>query len=574
MLRLAQRERGWTRRELAAALGRDPSNLAGRLSASRIGLPKVDVAWRLAELLGWSIDDVLGPLCAPLDRGADVVRSEWSSAAELAIGASRDEPDEIAPLRAAVAVAMESGRFSAVARRMTTALRAERIDPDVAAELHLHLAAAELHLGAPTVALTLASSVARPPAPTSGTGPGVHAPARPAAASLSAAASLIELLAALRIAEQRGQAMLRGLPAIDERPPMAPGADADGVRARGGDSALSTDPDAPKAPRRTDLPDATLQRGLGLPGPAHLLRRAALEAIAERSAPQPGLGAELLRSRSTAIARANANLRRDRRARDRFERVHPSGEAGWGREAPETQEPRAAPTHARATDAGAHDACLPASSSPHAGRSGTGRSDAGLTDPILSDPSLSDASLSDASLSDASLADAGLPGTHRAAAPPPPGSSSSHHAEASDDALDLLRIAAWQGVWSLARVLFVHEPVDGISDAFELSEPAPRAAAADPPRRRAVQSEIAALCAAIGVAARRTRDWALIERWFALERARQRRLAEASGGAGGWVLDREELLVVAGLPGRFPHLHDVVWPILEVSASVIASSEL
>lgn len=54
LLRLAQLRCGWTRRELAAALGRDASNLL-----VSTGLPKIDLLWRLADALQWRAGDVL-----------------------------------------------------------------------------------------------------------------------------------------------------------------------------------------------------------------------------------------------------------------------------------------------------------------------------------------------------------------------------------------------------------------------------------------------------------------------------------------------------------------------------------
>lgn len=75
MLTLAQQSRGWTRRELARALGRDPSNLS-----NRSGLPKADVAWNLARVLDWSVAEVLDPLCA---ESVDVVRED-ADGAEIA----------------------------------------------------------------------------------------------------------------------------------------------------------------------------------------------------------------------------------------------------------------------------------------------------------------------------------------------------------------------------------------------------------------------------------------------------------------------------------------------------------
>lgn len=53
MVRMALAARGLTRRELAARIGRDPSNLIGVRA-----LPKIDVAKGLARVLGWPVDAV------------------------------------------------------------------------------------------------------------------------------------------------------------------------------------------------------------------------------------------------------------------------------------------------------------------------------------------------------------------------------------------------------------------------------------------------------------------------------------------------------------------------------------
>ena len=54
LLTLAQTYRGWSRRQLAEALGRDPSNL---VPAS--GLPKIDLVVELARALDWSVEEVV-----------------------------------------------------------------------------------------------------------------------------------------------------------------------------------------------------------------------------------------------------------------------------------------------------------------------------------------------------------------------------------------------------------------------------------------------------------------------------------------------------------------------------------
>ncbi|MBT8486131.1 MAG: hypothetical protein HKO59_15240 [Phycisphaerales bacterium] len=59
LLRLAQTYRGWTRKELARALGRDTTKL---VPAS--GLPKLDIVMDLARVLDWPVEDVAQHLWA------------------------------------------------------------------------------------------------------------------------------------------------------------------------------------------------------------------------------------------------------------------------------------------------------------------------------------------------------------------------------------------------------------------------------------------------------------------------------------------------------------------------------
>lgn len=58
LLALAQTYRGWSHRELAEFLGRDPHNLI-----PQSGVPKLDLVVRLAEALDWPIQDVVADLC-------------------------------------------------------------------------------------------------------------------------------------------------------------------------------------------------------------------------------------------------------------------------------------------------------------------------------------------------------------------------------------------------------------------------------------------------------------------------------------------------------------------------------
>ena len=67
LLDLAQNYRGWTRKQLSAELGRDPTKLV-----PSSGVPKLDVIIALAKTLDWTLDDVVAhlwldetPICEP-----------------------------------------------------------------------------------------------------------------------------------------------------------------------------------------------------------------------------------------------------------------------------------------------------------------------------------------------------------------------------------------------------------------------------------------------------------------------------------------------------------------------------
>ena len=57
LLDLAQNYRGWTRKQLSAELGRDPTKLV-----PGSGVPKLDVIIALAKTLDWTLDDVVAHL--------------------------------------------------------------------------------------------------------------------------------------------------------------------------------------------------------------------------------------------------------------------------------------------------------------------------------------------------------------------------------------------------------------------------------------------------------------------------------------------------------------------------------
>ncbi len=58
LFELAQAYRGWTRRELAQELGRDPTKLA-----PESGNPKFDLILQMAEIIDWTLDEVAEWLC-------------------------------------------------------------------------------------------------------------------------------------------------------------------------------------------------------------------------------------------------------------------------------------------------------------------------------------------------------------------------------------------------------------------------------------------------------------------------------------------------------------------------------
>lgn len=65
LLRLAQTYRAWNRKQLAKALGRDPSNLV-----PDSGTPKIDLVVRLAQALDWPVQDVIAELWDEDTNGA------------------------------------------------------------------------------------------------------------------------------------------------------------------------------------------------------------------------------------------------------------------------------------------------------------------------------------------------------------------------------------------------------------------------------------------------------------------------------------------------------------------------
>ncbi len=57
VIEMAQRYRGWSRRELARSIGRDPTKLI-----PSTGLPRLDFLVELAGALDWEVDDLVSHL--------------------------------------------------------------------------------------------------------------------------------------------------------------------------------------------------------------------------------------------------------------------------------------------------------------------------------------------------------------------------------------------------------------------------------------------------------------------------------------------------------------------------------
>jgi hypothetical protein len=135
LLKLAQLYRGWTQKQLAAALDRDVHNL---LPSG--GVPRLDLVLSLSQALDWPVEDVIQSLCDPRQeesRGSDLrgareknlaaqrllAESEYTSAFELACSVAEGAHppcDRAYALLVACAAAEGVGRYSegaALARR-------------------------------------------------------------------------------------------------------------------------------------------------------------------------------------------------------------------------------------------------------------------------------------------------------------------------------------------------------------------------------------------------------------------------------------------------------------------------
>ena len=97
LLGLAQNYRGWTLKQLAEALGRDPANLV-----PSSGVPKIDLVMRLAEVLDWQVQDVIADLLGP----GDAERTDAPTTLEVAVAPTARE------LRDAAREAHGTGRYA------------------------------------------------------------------------------------------------------------------------------------------------------------------------------------------------------------------------------------------------------------------------------------------------------------------------------------------------------------------------------------------------------------------------------------------------------------------------------
>jgi len=122
LLSLAQTYRGWTLRELAETLGRDPHKLV-----PESGVPKLDLVLRLAEVLDWSVDHVASDLCGDAEQSSAQAEGSVSFRA----------------LDEAAFTAYESGRFEEVAQIAEQAFRVARSADERARSIMRHIAACD-----------------------------------------------------------------------------------------------------------------------------------------------------------------------------------------------------------------------------------------------------------------------------------------------------------------------------------------------------------------------------------------------------------------------------------------------
>jgi len=116
LLALAKNYRGWSGRELAKALERDPHNLV-----PDGGVPRLDLVLRLSEVLDWPVETVVDDLCQGARVMRDVEPDDEATCAEQAAALSRESW-----------LAIRSGRYAEglelAAKARTKARTAEQIE--------------------------------------------------------------------------------------------------------------------------------------------------------------------------------------------------------------------------------------------------------------------------------------------------------------------------------------------------------------------------------------------------------------------------------------------------------------
>ncbi|MAV55853.1 MAG: hypothetical protein CMJ28_07880 [Phycisphaerae bacterium] len=167
MLEMAQRYRGWSRRQLAKSIGRDPTKLI-----PSTGLPRLDFLVELAGVLDWEIDDLVSHLWGgqrdqiePIPKGEISEHSDFNSLDQLAKRAHLDGNFErmIAMARAArtksqtpteraLTFNRESGgwdglgRFRSGIRALRSGLRISNVDGEVRRMMQSNLSGAHYGL--------------------------------------------------------------------------------------------------------------------------------------------------------------------------------------------------------------------------------------------------------------------------------------------------------------------------------------------------------------------------------------------------------------------------------------------
>ncbi len=163
LLDLAKTYRGWSQRELANALDRDPHNLV-----PGGGIPRLDMVLRLSETLDWPIETLIADLCAqtPESQPAPNETSTWIELDRAAYAAAMEGriEDLLTLAKRAYAVAStpdqrgysmiraagawdQLGRYGNAMEAARRGLRGRDLSPVVYSELTAALANAHINLG-------------------------------------------------------------------------------------------------------------------------------------------------------------------------------------------------------------------------------------------------------------------------------------------------------------------------------------------------------------------------------------------------------------------------------------------